>query len=276
MAQATDFTAVNVALYRPGGDRWVMTERRSNERSREAWRLGTSSLDASSLDASSHSTSSPGTSSARWEDGALVLEFDERCAPLPSRLRGTVRITPRALDGAPVALDGERGRHRWYPIAPSARAQVSLDDPGLTFVGESYVDANEGDEPLEAGFSGWIWSRMSTARGTTVAYRAVPRQGAPLELARHYDRSGQRTEIADVARHALPRTRWGLSREVACDAGARPRLARRLEDTPFYARSLVETRIAGHAGMAMHEVLDLDRFGAGWVRFLLPFRARRE
>jgi carotenoid 1,2-hydratase len=52
---------------------------------------------------------------------------------------------------------------------------------------------------------------------------------------------------------------------------------RTLEDTPFYARSLLSVgNNAGVARLAMHESLDLERFRSPWVRRLLPFRMRRE
>jgi carotenoid 1,2-hydratase len=48
-----------------------------------------------------------------------------------------------------------------------------------------------------------------------------------------------------------------------------------LEDTPFYARSMLSTRLFGEAVTAVHESLDLDRFRTAWVRALLPFRMPR-
>jgi carotenoid 1,2-hydratase len=47
-----------------------------------------------------------------------------------------------------------------------------------------------------------------------------------------------------------------------------------LLDAPFYARSLVETRLRGLRVASMHESLSLTRFDARWVRALLPFRMR--
>jgi carotenoid 1,2-hydratase len=46
-----------------------------------------------------------------------------------------------------------------------------------------------------------------------------------------------------------------------------------LEDTPFYARSVLRSSAA--SGAIMHESLDLDRFKSAWVRALLPFRMPR-
>ena len=49
---------------------------------------------------------------------------------------------------------------------------------------------------------------------------------------------------------------------------------RTLEDTPFYARSLL-TDGTQAPGLVIHETLSLDRFGSNWVQSLLPFRMPR-
>ena len=48
-----------------------------------------------------------------------------------------------------------------------------------------------------------------------------------------------------------------------------------LEDTPFYARSLLDTHLLGQAAVAVHESLSLARFRSGWVQAMLPFRMPR-
>jgi GT2 family glycosyltransferase len=48
-------------------------------------------------------------------------------------------------------------------------------------------------------------------------------------------------------------------------------VARTLEDTPFYSRSVLSSDGTG-AWDTVHESLDLDRFASRWVQFLLPFR----
>jgi carotenoid 1,2-hydratase len=52
-------------------------------------------------------------------------------------------------------------------------------------------------------------------------------------------------------------------------------LVRTLEDTPFYARSLIEATIDGEHGRGLHESLDMRRFTQPWVQTLLPFRMPR-
>jgi carotenoid 1,2-hydratase len=48
-----------------------------------------------------------------------------------------------------------------------------------------------------------------------------------------------------------------------------------LEDTPFYARSLIETTLGGTKVAAVHESLSLDRVANPCVRLMLPFRMPR-
>ena len=50
-------------------------------------------------------------------------------APLPRRVRGRVRVHPQGLCRFVAPLDAA-GRHRWGPIAPCARIEVELDQPG--------------------------------------------------------------------------------------------------------------------------------------------------
>ena len=255
---ATHFPAVNIALYRPGDARWVMTERGAQDLTRTPSAL------------------SVGPSRLSWDGDELVVNFDERCAtfpsPIPARLRGSVRLRPQFLDGRPVEL--VPGRHRWWPIAPRADAEVVLEEPQLRFEGPAYFDANAGDEPITHGFSTWNWSRLHTPSETVVTYHAEPRRSAAVALAHRYTGRGTRAPLPTILA-PLPRTRWGLSRRAAVDPGQAASVLRTLEDTPFYARTLVTTELAGTRGVAVHESLDATRLTRAWVRFLLPFRSRR-
>jgi carotenoid 1,2-hydratase len=64
-------------------------------------------------------------------------------------------------------------------------------------------------------------------------------------------------------------------RGTQCEAGHQARVVETLEDTPFYARSLVETRLAGETATCVHESLSLDRFDSRIVQLMLPFRMPR-
>jgi carotenoid 1,2-hydratase len=248
-------------VYGPGRGRWTLTERgrAALHRTSEALAIGPSAL--------------------AWDGGVLTLRIDEVSVPLPGRVRGRVRVHPEALADRCFALDAA-GRHRWRPLAPRARVEVALERPALSWSGIGYLDANDGDEPLEAGFACWDWSRAAHGGETLVLYdvlRRAPdgRRGEDFALALRFDRTGEVSPIEPPPRRALPATRWRIARGTRADPGTRAAVLRTLEDTPFYARSLVAATVHGVAATAVHESLSLDRFRAAWVRWLLPFRMPR-
>jgi carotenoid 1,2-hydratase len=215
-----------------------------------------------------------GPSALEWDGNALVIRIDEVTAPLPSRLRGVVRVHPAALVARTFVLDAA-GAHRWRPVAPCARVEVALERPALAWSGEGYLDSNVGDESLEDAFAGWTWSRARVRNGTAVLYDVVRRRGEPFSLALGFDARGGLLPFDAPPAVSLPRTRWRLARETRSDPGSQCTVVETLEDTPFYARSVVAARLAGEPVTAVHESLSLDRFGSRWVQLLLPFRTPR-
>ena len=252
LADPARFCAMNVALYGPGG-RWAMTERGAATRTATTLAIGRSSLS--------------------WDGAALALRLDERCAPIPRRVRGTVRLHPGAVYGRRFTLDAA-GLHRWQPIAPGARVEVALDRPNLAWSGPAYFDTNDGDGPLEEAFKSWEWSRASTPAGAAVLYEAQRRDGTSQCLALRFDGAGAVNPFEPPALVGLPATRlWRIPRSTRAEGGAA--VVKTLEDTPFYARSVLRTRLGGEAVTAVHESLSLDRFRRAWVQAMLPFRVPR-
>jgi carotenoid 1,2-hydratase len=253
---ADRFCALNVALYREGGTRWAFTEhpRERVRRSADAFELGGSRI--------------------AWEGDQLVIRVHERSAGLGLPLRGTVRLRPRGCFASPLALD-RYARHHWWAVAPRAEIEVEMEEPGLRFRGSGYHDTNFGREPLERGFSSWDWSRAELSEGTGVLYDARPRHGERSEHGLLFRDDGRVEPLPAPQHHTLPRTRWGLERMIRADAGEPPRVARTLEDAPFYARTLVQTSLAGQRVAAVHESVSLDRFVHPVVQLMLPFRIRR-
>ena len=249
--------ALNVALYGAGGKRWALTERSGRALQRSRSRLGI------------------GPSSLCWDGSALTVQIEELTAPFPSRLRGTVRVHPAALPGRGFALDAA-GRHVWTPISPCARVEVALERPALRWSGAAYFDANAGSEPLEAGFRSWDWSRAGLQRGgTAVLYDAVRRDGSTRLLALRFGPDGSVENFEAPPPVHLPTTGWRVARGTRADAGHGAAVVETLEDTPFYARSLLRTHLLGERTTAVHESLSLDRFRTRWVQALLPFRMPR-
>lgn len=250
-----------MALYGPRRKRWTLTERGRGalERTRDALVVGPSGL--------------------AWDGDALTLHIDEVSVPLPARVRGRVVVHPAGLADRTFALDAA-ARHRWRPLAPCARVEVAFEQPALRWSGVGYLDANDGDEPLEAAFTRWDWSRAAHGGETLVLYdvlrRALDgRPGEDFSLALRFDRGGRVTPFEPPPRRRLPGTLWGIARGTRADAGAPVAVVRTLEDTPFYARSLVAATVRRVGTTAVHESLSLDRFRAPWVQWLLPFRMPR-
>ena len=144
---------------------------------------------------------------------------------------------------------------------------MALERPALRWSGAAYFDANAGSEPLEAGFRSWDWSRAGLRRGTAVLYDAVRRDGSTRLLALRFDPDGRVETFEPPPPVRLPATGWRVARGTRADAGHGAAVVETLEDTPFYARSLLRTHLLGERATAVHESLSLDRFrtplGAG-------------
>lgn len=251
-----DHCAVNVALYGPRGRIWAMTERGRSRVTRAPGRIVI------------------GPSAAAFEGDTLVLSLDETAAPWPRGVRGRVRLRPRILPATVHALDAH-GRHHWQPIAPIAEVTADFAAPLLSWRGSGYLDANWGDEPLEAGFAAWTWARSMAGGDALVLYDAARRDGTRVALGLRFTPDGTGTDIALPPPAPLPRAQWGLARAVAADPGTTPALVRTLEDGPFYARALVRTQVGGMALAAFHETLSLDQFARRYVKLMLPVRMPR-
>ncbi len=253
-----NFCSLNAALYGKRGHRWAMTERGRGAIDRDVsfYRIGPSHL--------------------RWDGNALTVWIDEITFPIPSRIRGSVRLIPHAMTDRRFVLDA-KNRHRWWPVAPCSRIEVELERPALTWSGTGYFDMNDGDEPLEAGFRYWDWSRASFDRGRRAAllYDVISRDNRRQSLALRSDGSGALEEVEPPQTVKLGRTRWLMPRSTRADGEEGASVRATLEDTPFYARSELTTRLFGQEAPAMHESLSLDRFRTQIVKSMLPYRMPR-
>ena len=264
--------AVNFAIYPltagpgRGAKLWSFNEGGPVERSREHLQIGATRM--------------------QWRDAGreLVVDlaehsthfFGRRGAPLRARLR----LTPATIFAPRVELDSwrERPRHRWYPVAPHARVEFELEAPALRFSGSGYHDVNEGDEGLEQGFASWNWSRCELGEESVISYDVVAPSGQARAQAWRFAPATQTISTLDADALGpdapLPTSRWRVPRSVRGGIGA-PRLLSTLEDTPFYSRNLVELGLDGARRHAVHESVDLRRYAAPWVQFLLPFKISR-
>jgi carotenoid 1,2-hydratase len=203
-----------------------------------------------------------------------MIEIDEVTAPIPSRIRGTIRLRPRFLNPRAFALDPAQ-RHGWRPIAPRADVEVSLQSPGCAWRGDGYFDTNAGDEPLQDGFAGWNWSRAHLPSETVLFYDVEHLNGGRQDLALRFGSNGEIAHIPSPSPVPLPQTFWRVSRTARGDAGDPPKLVRTLEDTPFYSRSMLEGRYEGQTARIVHESLSGARLRSPVVRAMLPFKMPR-
>jgi len=253
---AENHVAMNVALYGKSAKRWAMTER------------GQGAL------STSETNLTIGPSRMTWDGASLLVEIDEIAAPLPRRMRGTIRLTPSAVTQTRFTLNPEGG-HGWWPIAPIARVEVALDHPKLAWRGNGYFDHNRGSAPIASGFQAWNWARARVPDGALVLYDGTRRDGSPFLLGLHYDETGRMTPFTPPPRVMLPASFWRIARETRSETGHQAKLVETLEDTPFYARSVISSRLAGRDVIAMHESLSLARFENPVVQLMLPFRMPR-
>lgn len=258
LVPAESFCAFNTILYGPGQrKRWSMTERSSKHLSRDpdSYTLGPSSL--------------------RWDGKTLIADIDEMCVPFPKRMRGQILVKPAKLTQHSLLLD-PHGRHRWHPIAPIADVEVDFPAMGVSWSGEGYLDSNEGNEPLSDGFTGWDWTRARLPGGDCVVrYEARGHDQQPHRLALRFDNDGNIHNEQPRPSVTADRTQiWRVPRRMP-GAEQTLHLARTLEDTPFYARSLVKGEANGETFSGVHESLSMQRFDQSWVQTLLPFRMPR-
>jgi carotenoid 1,2-hydratase len=253
-ADPVDHCALNVALYGEGGHRWAMTERGRRHVAREETRF------------------TIGPSAMRWEEGALVIDIDEVTVPVPSRLRGRVKLTPSAICGHEVRLDPQ-GHHVWRPVAPFSAIEAEFERPRLSWKGIGYHDSNWGAVPLEESFDSWVWSRAAKQDGAAIIYDTQMKDGSRSAFAIEIAADGTVREGEVPVRREMPTTFWRMKRHMRADNEFR--IVSLLEDSPFYARTLLRIRTDQGEADAFHESLSLSRFRSPVVQAMLPFRMPR-
>ena len=259
-APADDYCAINVALYTPTKKYWTMTERGQNaiERTAHQFTVGPSHL--------------------RWENDVLTIQIDERVPLLGKRVRGSIKVFPEQLFNQVVALDDD-GKHRWGPIAPSARVEVCFTNPSLQWHGSAYFDSNEGDEAISKPFSEWDWSRAHLKDGSTaVIYDVRQKNGNERIIASKFNPDGTIESFEAPERVLLRKTGWGIQRNMRSEKNGEQStidLLNTFEDTPFYARSMLKSRLLGEDVISMHETLNVKRLESKIVQFMLPWRMPR-
>ena len=219
-----------------------------------------------------------GTSQVRWDGTMLEIEIEERDTrlfnPFHRRVCGKVRVFPEALNPTSFALDPAQN-HIWHCMAPRARIEVEMERPDLSWSGDGYFDHNRGSEPLESGFNTWHWSRAHMKSGAVVCYEGERGDGSVFASAIRFDREAIPVEVDLPPIAPLARSKWQVERRTRSEIGV-AHVRKTWEDTPFYARSELASKLYGEEVVAVQESLDMRRFASPVVQFMLPFRMPRE
>jgi 1-hydroxycarotenoid 3,4-desaturase len=183
-----DHVCINVALYRPGGNRWSMTERGRRSMLRDAGSFHV------------------GPSSIRREGADIVIDFDEVSVPrppaqfLPRRIKGSIRFSPDAVTSQVFDIDQD-GLHKWWPVSPTGRITLDMDGSTEGWSGHGYMDSNWGTEPLEEGFRIWDWARGLLPGGDAVIlYDSIRKDGGRGEIALRIGRDGDDKPVRDAGK----------------------------------------------------------------------------
>jgi len=221
-----------------------------------------------------------GPSHLRWENDALTIQINERVPLLGKKVQGSIKVFPEKLFHHVVALD-DQARHRWGPIAPSARVEVSFTEPKIQWHGSAYFDSNEGDEAISKPFSEWDWSRAHLKDGSTaVIYDVRQKNGEERIIASKFNPDGTVQSFTPPKRISLRKTAWGIQRNMRSEKSdsadsSTIDLLNTFEDTPFYARSMLKSQLLGEEVISMHETLNVKRLESNIVQFMLPWRMPR-
>ena len=254
-----NFCSINTILYGPRRRHWSMTERGALDLITESEAI----------------TIGPSRVEALGETG-LRFSIEETCAPIPTKMRGTIDVAFEHPDNECHALD-DKGEHRWWPIAPHAQVSVVMEKPDVQWRGAGYLDSNAGVAPLETSFKEWHWQRsaLSDEHGE-IFYDAESITGDRQSLALRFDAAGRIESHVETApqQQLSPTPIWRAPRYCRGEDEVSYHV-QTLEDSPFYARSKLS--VTGREGphSVMHESLHLNRFKTPWMQLLLPVRMPR-
>ena len=112
-------------------------------------------------------------------------------------------------------------------------------------------------------------------RGAVVCYEGERGDGSVFASAIRFGADGipEEADLPDVAH--LPRSNWRIERRTRSDIGV-AEVAREWEDTPFYSRAELSSRLYGEDVVSVQESLDMRRFASPLVQFMLPYRMPRQ
>ena len=111
--------------------------------------------------------------------------------------------------------------------------------------------------------------------GAVVCYEGERGDGTLFASAIRFNAHAETSYVELPSIALLPKSKWRVGRRTRSEIGV-AEIRRTWEDTPFYARSELSSKLFGEEVAAVQESLDMKRFSSGVVQFMLPFRMPRE
>jgi carotenoid 1,2-hydratase len=109
--------------------------------------------------------------------------------------------------------------------------------------------------------------------GAAIVYDTVLRDGSNSAFAVKIGADGNVVEMPVPPQREMPTTFWRMARHMRADRAFSETSL--LEDSPFYARTLLKVETEEGMADAFHESLSLARFRSPVVQMMLPFRMPR-
>jgi carotenoid 1,2-hydratase len=110
---------------------------------------------------------------------------------------------------------------------------------------------------------------------TSVVYDVRPKKGPDRGVSQRFSPDGSYQSFEAPARYPFPASAWRIQRAMCSESQSATEILSTLEDTPFYARSLLQTRLLGEDLTAVHETLDIPRLVSLPVQLMLPWKMPR-
>jgi hypothetical protein len=213
--------------------------------------------------------------------GQVRVELDCAVPRSADRLRGVVEVAGPPARLAPDLQPSPDPSHRWTPVLGPAwlEAHLTAGPERFAVAAPAYHDRNEGTRRFDdLGIDHWIWGRRARPEGTAIWYLTFAKAGPPVAWGAELRADGE-VRLAPELEPVLEAPRrgpfgvriWDRVR-LTQPSGADWLVARsgpRVDDGPFYARTLMDVTSGGDEGVGLGEWIVPDRIDLGRHRPLV-------
>lgn len=182
----------------------------------------------------------------------------------------------------PSGPEPSQAAHEWTILTAVARGTASLTarSEHLAVEGRAYFDRNAGDASLDGlDCASWTWGRLAFPAAERVWYLATDTEGRHHSLAMTVHADGRSELVRGIVEaRGQRRGRWGMPypAEIAVGDSLAVRMPRPIDDSPFYARYVVQGECDGQPGLGFAEACVPSRIDQAWFRPLLRMTVARD